>query len=184
MVTDVRYIAVEGLEVVTLAKAKKHLRIESTFEDEDDLIQSYIDAAVSNSENYIGGHIARKDMVIKMDSISKEFSFEAFPVIAISVINYFAKSDNTDTVMPTDNFYLSSVNTKVSKLTIKVLPEVSSRYDAVTVSVKVGYEAGKVEQPILQAILLQIADMYERREDRTEVTLTAAMALLRPYKKF
>lgn len=184
MVTDVKYNAVEGSEVISLAKAKKHLRIESTFEDEDDLIQSYIDAAVSNSENYIGGHIAQKDMVIKMDSVSKEFSFEAFPVVAVSSVNYFAKSDDTATVMPTDNYYLSSVNTKVSKLTIKAIPDTSERYDAITVAVKVGYEDGKVEKPILQAILLQIADMYERREDRTEVTLTAAMALLRPYKKF
>ena len=184
MVTDVKYTAVSGFEVVSLANAKKHLRIEATFTDEDTLIQSYIDAAVVNAENYIGGHIAQKDMVIKMDAFAKEFSFEAFPVISVTSVKYYPKDSETEETMNTADYYLTSVNPKVNKLTFKITPDTANRYDAVTVTIKVGYEASKIEKPILQAIKLQIADMYERREDRTEVTLTAAMALLRPYKKF
>lgn len=184
MVTDIKYSVADGVEVVTLAQAKKQLKIEPSFVDEDDLIQGYIDAAVSNSENYIGGHVIEKSMIFKMDSLQKEFSFEAFPVQSVTDIKYFPKDESGEQTMPGANYYLTSVNPKVSKLTIKALPEIEIRYDAATLTVKIGYETGKVAKPIIQAIQLQIADMYERREDRTEVTLTAAMALLRPYKKF
>jgi hypothetical protein len=64
------------------------------------------------------------------------------------------------------------------------LPELANRFDAVTITVKVGFVSGKVPKPIQQAILLKIADMYERRDDRAEVISTTSQALLRPYKKF
>jgi hypothetical protein len=64
------------------------------------------------------------------------------------------------------------------------MPAVDERFDAITVTIKIGYAVNKTPKPIVQAILLQIADMYERREDRTEVVATTAMSLLRPYKKY
>ena len=64
------------------------------------------------------------------------------------------------------------------------VPQTAERFDAVTVIVKVGNAAGKTPKAVQQAILLQVGDMYERREDRTEVIATAAMSLLRPYKKY
>lgn len=184
MVTDVKFTAVDGVVIVSLEKAKKQLRIEASFTDEDDLIQGYIDAAVGASEDYIGGHILEKIMVLKLDRFDNPFVFEVFPIQSIESVKYFPKYGTSETTMPDTNYNLTSVNPKVSKISFKTIPETEERYDAVTISVKVGIEVSKMPKPIIQAILLQISDMYERREDRTEVNLTVGTGLLRPYKKF
>ncbi|MNF81076.1 Phage gp6-like head-tail connector protein [compost metagenome] len=184
MVTDVKFTEVEGVVIVSLEKAKKQLRIEASFTEEDDLIQGYIDAAIGASEDYTGGHILEKTMVLKLNGFENPFVFEAFPIQSIESIKYFSKDVTDEIIMPTENYSLTSVNPKVSKISFKTVPETDDRYDAVTISVKVGIEAAKMPKPIIQAILLQVADMYERREDRTEVNLTVGTGLLRPYKKF
>lgn len=184
MVTDVKFEEVSGIEIVSLAQAKKQLRVEASFTDEDDLIQGYIDAAVENSENYIGGHIAEKNMILKMNAFDNPLVFEAFPIQSIESVKYFPANVTDVVEMAGSNFDLTSVNPKVSKVTFKTTPEIADRYDAVNVTVKVGNATGKTPKPMIQAILLQISDMYDRREDRNEVVLSTAMALLRPYKKF
>lgn len=184
MVTDVNFT--EGtLEIVSLEKAKKQLRIEATFEDEDDLIQSYIDAAVMASENYIGGHIQQKDMVIKMDSFDSPIEFEAFPMQSITSVKYFPVDGSAEATMSDTLYKLTKLNDKVYSLRfVNDTPEIADRFDAVSITIVVGFPTTKTPKPIVQAILLQVADMYERREDRSEVFGTTAMALLRPYKKF
>ena len=184
MVTDVKFEVVEGTEIVTLAKAKKQIRVEASFVEEDDLIQSYIDAAIGMSENYISGHIVEKIMIMKLNSFDNPIVFEAFPIQGIENINYFPLNGTDALLMPSANYDLISVNPKVSKISFKTVPETQERFDAVTVSVKLGFADGKTPKPVIQAILLQIADMYDRREDRSEILSTAAMSLLRPYKKF
>jgi hypothetical protein len=87
--------------------------------------------------------------------------------------------------MDSGDHSLTSANSKVFNLRFKgEIPDVADRFDAVTITVKVGNANAKTPKPIIQAILLFIADMYERREDRGAVVSTAAMSLLRPYKKF
>lgn len=184
MVTDIKFETLDTEEIVTLVMAKKQLRIEETFTDEDDLIQGYIDAAVQMSEDYTGGHIVEKNMILKMDAFDNPLVFEAFPVQAVESVSYFPADGSGVQEMVSSNYDLMSLNPKVSKISFKTTPSIAERFDAVTVTVKVGMVVEEIRQPIIQAILLQISDMYERREDRTEVILSAATALLRPYKKF
>ena len=67
MITDVTITpGTEETVVVTLEQAKKHLRVDADFVEEDDLIQLYIDASITMSENFIGGHILDKNMVCKI----------------------------------------------------------------------------------------------------------------------
>jgi uncharacterized phiE125 gp8 family phage protein len=184
MVTDVKFT--EGIiEIVSLAKAKKQLRLEPGFIDEDDLIQAYIDAAVIASENFIGGHIQQKDMVITMDGFDSPIEFEAFPMQSITTVKYYAADGSAEATMADTLYKLTKLNDKVFSLRfVNDAPEVAVRFDAVTITIVVGNAVNKTPKPILQAILLQVADMYERREDRSEVIATTAMALLRPYKKY
>ena len=184
MVTDVNFT--DGtIEIVSLAKAKKQLRLEPGFEDEDDLIQAYIDAAVIASENYIGGHIQQKNMVIKLNQFDSPLEFEAFPLQSITTVKYFPADGGAEVTMSDSLYKLTKLNDKVFSLRfVDDTPEIADRFDAVTVTVVVGNATGKTPKPILQAILLQVADMYERREDRVEVFTTSAMALMRAYKKY
>lgn len=185
MVTDVKFESLESnTPIVTMAMVKKQLRVEASFNDEDDLIQGYIDAAVAMSEDYTGGHIVEKNMIMKMSMFDNPLIFEAFPIQSVVSVSYFSADGSNSQEMASTNYDLTSVNPKVSRITFKSIPQIAQRFDAVTVTVKVGIEATKVAKPIIQAVLLQVADMYERREDRTEVLLSVSTALLRPYKKF
>lgn len=185
MVTDVKFEPSGNIEVVSLARAKKHLRIEPGFTDEDDLIQDYIDAAIVASENFIGGHVLEKDMTIKMNAFDNPLSFEAFPLQSVTSVKYFPIDDSGEQTLAETAYSLTSASAKVFALRFKeTVPTTAERFDAVTIIVKVGNPAGKTPKPIQQAILLQLGDMYERREDRTDVIATAAMSLLRPYKKY
>jgi len=183
MVTDVQITAGTATEVVTLAKAKKHLRIEASFVDEDDLIQDYIDAAVVMAEDYISGHIADKNMIIKSTGFENPLVFEVFPVKSITSITYFEEGFEDEKTLDASEYVLNSETLKRFAIRYKnTLPNVQDRFDAVTVTINIGMET--IAKPIAQAVMLIVADMYERREDRVETLSTASKSLLRPYKKF
>lgn len=183
MITDVTIIPGTAVDVVTLDKAKKHLRVDAEFTDEDDIIQDYIDAAVVMSENFIGGHILDKNMVIKMTAFDNPLVFEAFPVKAVTSVVYFPKDADEAQTLAEDAYVLTSETEKRFKLKFKGdLPTTETRDDAVTVTINIGMVT--VPKPICQAVLLMVADMFERREDRSETITTTSAALLRPYKKY
>jgi len=183
MNTDISYSADGTLEVLTLAQAKKQLRIESDFDDENDLIQSYIDAAVDLSEKFIGGHILPKIMTVKADEFANPLVFEAFPLKEVTSVKYFPKDGTSEATMLTTDYVLTKDSEKVFRLRFKnTLPETAVQYDAVTYSIKVGMTA--VPKGIIQAVKLMVSDMYERREDRAETVSTVAQSLLRAYKKY
>jgi uncharacterized phiE125 gp8 family phage protein len=185
MLTNISTVPNDAIVIVSLARAKKHLRIESTYEDEDDLIQSYIDAAIAISEDFIGGHIQEKQMIIQMDKFENPLLFEAFPLQSVASVSYYPLGSETPEVVAVEKYSLTAVNAKVYNLRFKDIdPAIAERFDAVNVSIKIGYPSGKTPKAIIQSLLLQLADMYERREDRAAQLATAAMVLLRPYKKY
>lgn len=182
MVTNVQYTMLPTV-TVTLAQAKKHLRIEELFTDEDELIQAYIDAAIENCENFTGGSIINKTMVMTIDGFDSPLIFEAFPLREVTTVEYLDKDTNAVVVLAAEKYRLTTQNAKCFSLRfLHDLPEIAENIEAVTVTVDLGYET--IPKPIIQAIKLQIADMYERREDRSESITTASAALLRPYKKY
>ena len=186
MITDIQIDPNNAHVLLTLAKAKKQLRVDASFMEEDDLIQDYIDAAVTAAENYIGGHLQEKTMVISMDSFQNALGVSAFPVQVISSVEYFAPGEATVTVLATSKYKLTTLNQKVFNVILKEdLPEVDDRSDAVVYKIKVGYPvAGKVPADIVKALLLHISESYDVRENRKEINLTAFNSLLRPYKLF
>lgn len=183
MVTDITYTADGTLEVLTLAQAKKQLKIEADFTDEDDLIQSYIDAAIDLSEKFIGGHILPKIMTIKADSFVNPLVFEAFPLKEVTSVGCFPKDGSIEITLPTTDYVLTKDSEKVYRLRFKNrLPEIAVQYDAVTFVIKVGLT--EVPKGIVQAIRAKVSSFYEIREDRTEALNTTWSSLLRSYKKY
>jgi uncharacterized phiE125 gp8 family phage protein len=183
MQTDITFVTDGEKVVVTLAQAKKQLRIEDAFTDEDDIIQTYIDAAVEMSENFIGGHILPKIMTIKADTFANPLVFEAFPLKEVTSVKYVPFNSETEITLPATAYVLTKESEKVFRLRFKSdTPATAVRYDAVTYEIKVGMAT--IPKPIIQAVKLQIADMYERREDRSELITTVASSLLRAYKKY
>jgi uncharacterized phiE125 gp8 family phage protein len=184
MLTNVsKSVSEPPFEIISLSKAKKQLRIEQEFNDENELIQTYIDAAISATENYINGDLHTKTLTLILDEFQPSIIFEAYPVRSITSVKYW--QDDTEVTMPDTDYYVTKQNIKQSQLTFKEQPKTDDRHDAVTVAVATGYAKAKdVPKPLIQAILLQISDMYERREDRPETITTAAQALMRPYRRY
>lgn len=184
MITTIKKILPEiPDDIVTLEKAKKQLRIDALFIDEDDLIQDYIDAAVASSEAYINGDIIEKTLVITLDAFQEKLIFESYPIQSITSVKYYI--DDVPVTMPAADYYLNVQHQKQSVLVFDEQPNTDERPDAVTIEAVIGFEsASVVPSPIKQAILLQVSDMYERREDRPEMITTAAQALMRPFRKY
>lgn len=184
MITTITKVLPETPNViVTLAKAKLQLRIDALFTDEDALIQDYIDAAIASSEAYINGDIIEKTLVITLDAFQDNFVFDSYPIQSITSVKYYL--NDAQLTMPTADYHLNVQHQKQSVLVFNEQPNTDDRPDAVTITAVIGFtDATQVPHPIKQAILLQVSDMYERREDRPEMITTAAQALMRPYRKY
>lgn len=183
MITNITTTPATDFEVVSLSLAKQQLRIEDEFTQDDDLIQSIIDAAVVASQDYMGCQIVDSDVVVNMDALSKVMLLPV-PARSITSLKYFPESGAEITMNVADYKLLQFGKENSIRLIPETVPTTAQRYDAVTITFKSGYAADTVPKPIIQAILLQISDMYDRREDRVEVPLTASSKLLRPYKLF
>jgi len=171
---------------VTLAMAKKQLRLSASNTSEDDLIQSYIDAATVDRQNYINRTIDTRDFVVKLSQF-ETLNFDAnYENDEVASIEYYAPGAEEVTVLDNSAYKLRTGDVIGTK-TIKFIdpPATEKRDDAVTVTIKQGWETAAVPTPIKQAILLLIADMYERREDRGEIgNNRAADSLCRSYRKY
>lgn len=179
MITNITITSEEN-EIVSLPAAKLQLRLETSYTDEDTLIQRCISAAVINSENYINGHIFKKEVEIVLDTMPTSFELHFYPIREISSITYH--QNGSSQTLPPSKYYLQKANQKQAVLIVNEVPEVDDRKDAVTITLQVGFE--EVPEVVVQAVLLQVSDMYERREDRMEVVDTTAKALLRPYRYY
>lgn len=173
------------LTVLSTANAKLQLRLESSYTDEDTLIDAYVVAAISNCENFINGHIQPKTLVLWFDQF-QNYEFETYPVI-VSSVKYYKKDEASLTTLATTDWYTTKTSNKKTKLVIDEIPGdvEDDRPDVVQVTATLGYaSANLIPEPIVLAIKLQVSDMYERREDRASVPVTASQNLLRPYRNY
>lgn len=192
MVTHFYTTTTATTPLVTLAKAKKQLRIEASFTEEDDLIEACIDAAQVACQDYINRSIAERNLVLECDKFSNEITFERnYENDVITKIEYYAPGETTLTLLP-DTFYKLRKSNIVECFDIKFqpalsgveMPETDIRDDAVIVTIKQGFTLAECPKPIIQAINLRLSDFFERREDREQGNNPASNNLLRPYRKF
>lgn len=173
-----------GNAIITKTTAKLQLRIEESYTAEDDLLDIYIQAATESAESYINGAIQAKTLVLELDSMPTSLVLPTHPVRSITSITYFDTENNTQTLATAD-YYLKSPGTKESTIIFEETYNTYQRKDAVTITLAIGFEnAAAVPKAINQALLLMISDMYERREDRSQVVGTTSENLLRPYRLY
>lgn len=172
-------------EILSTANTKMQLRIESSYTDEDTLIDSYVEAAVNAAESYINGHIQAKTMVIKLDEMPDSLQFSTHPVRAVSSITYYDTDNSEQTLVAGTDYHVETPTDKECKIVFDNTYNTYDRPDAVTVTATIGYaNAAAVPAPVIQAIKLMVSDMYERREDRANINYKASSALLQPYRKY
>lgn len=184
MITSIDIITGEE-EIITLELAKLHLRVDSGYTEEDPLINVAIGSARVESENYIGRKLLAGSVVLKMDDFT-DFSNALQSVNdTISAVEYYEPGDADKTALTADS-YASTKTYLYLNGTFKKegLPEVDDRDDAVIVTINFGYDEDSCPKDIISAMLLQIAESYDKRENRTALHQSAVRNLLDPYRKW
>lgn len=172
--------------LVTLAQAKKQLRIEADLTDEDDLIQDCIDTAQAACQNYINRAITEQVFVMELDSFPDKIAYERnYLNDTIDKIEYYAPGESELATLDPALYKLKNSNiVECFDIKFGVTPATDKREDAVVITIKQGFDLDTCPKPIIQAIKLLLTAFYEYREDRPQGYDMASNNLLRVYRKY
>tara|TARA_R110000868_G_C10970676_1_gene769833 strand:- start:10017 stop:10586 length:570 start_codon:yes stop_codon:yes gene_type:complete len=167
---------------IGLPQAKEHLKIR--FDYEDDLIQTLITAAIQATEDYTGLQIFQSTIELGFTVFPIDIKLNYGPVLGDSVSIKYDNISKVETEFVADYKVLKRPNLRPNLIfsSENGFPETDISSTAVRVSYVAGMNLEDLPKPLVIAILLQIADLYLYRTDRSEITNTRAMALMRPYR--
>lgn len=159
-----------GAEPLLLGEVKDHLRV--THDEHDDLIMSLITAAREQVEYDCQLSLAKKNIIVSMDSFptySGEIILPDGPVTKINSVKYYDTS-NIDTTF-TD--YWEDLNQEQSRIVAKNgWPSTYVRPGCVRIDYEAGYDFAKVPEKLRQAMKLLIATWYDNASDVTGTSLS------------
>jgi uncharacterized phiE125 gp8 family phage protein len=187
MVTNMKYLPLETPDALflTLAQAKAQLKIEESFDVDNDLINDCIATAQAECENYAGISFARRLFVMEASNFDTIIFQQNYVNDTIQKIEYYDEANELQTLPEANYKFKNSINAGCFEIIFSNTPKVYDRVDAVIVTVNQGWAVAAVPTPVKQAIKLYVSDYYERREDRGGITEnTRAHSLLRPYRRY
>ena len=164
-----------GSEPVTLTEAKAQLKLSTTADDT--LITALITAARLQIEQYCGVSIVGREvnLVCKLDACNMfELPYGPVTTATISATLLRVSAGGTDTLLTTDDYLIYGDHF------VNFLPQTSGGFFAIT------YDAGytNVPQALKEAVLHQVAYLYEHRGDEdTEGLSTTARMLAKTYRR-
>ena len=186
MQVDITGAAVDQDTIITVADLKAHMRVTHTAEDT--LITALRSAAISWIEEHCN---------IKLGSYTARGYLPGFynayipvgPVTAITEVKYQTTADKdyaSDlTTLAAGNWYTDTIS-QPARIAFRDYPQV---YEYALTPVVVTFTAGysTMPAPVLQAIRLLVADMYENRQEEVIGTITTRLkfgldALLNPFR--
>lgn len=164
-------------EPVTLQQAKTWLKVET--DDEDTLIASLIPAARARAEWHTGRAFITQGWTLWLDSASAGIEIPLPPLRAVTSVTLY-RADGGEDVLDTGDY---SVDVPGSRLVFRAAPANLRAVGGIAVAFTCGYGgAAEVPAPIVSAILLLLAALYEHRGDDAAPSPDSALALLAPYR--
>jgi uncharacterized phiE125 gp8 family phage protein len=165
--------------VLTPEDAKAHLRVD--FDDDDELIESYIAAAIQNidgRDGWLGRALASQTWELRLpefcDRGGREIKIPLPPLIAVESVKYYDTDDALQTFTAGDYEVVGAGGFGKARVVLKsgkAWPGIAKRAENVVVRFTAGYvdggnspPSGTVPAPILTALKRQVASMYENRE--------------------
>lgn len=133
--------------------AKKHLRIDEDFEDDDEYIDTLCITATQLAENYLNKAIAKTLNTLRIDDFDDNWLqvMEGNFLSVVSVLD--ANNRAIGTIHQTSSHY--------DYFTIEWTTTISS--NPLTVNFYTGYNDGETPELIKQAILIKVADLYDNQ---------------------
>lgn len=185
MQVEITGAAVDQDTIITVADLKAHMRVTHTQED------TYISALRSAAISWVEEHCN-----IKLGSYTARGYLAGFynsyipigPVTAISEVKYQTTSDKTYSNLDTlaAGLWFTDEISKPARIAFRDYPNV---YEYALTPVVVTFTAGytTMPDPVLQAIRLLVAHMYENRQEEVVGTITTRLkfgleALLNPFR--
>ena len=179
------------LKPVSVAEAKTHLRIDSSFSDDDTYIGTLIDVATLAAENYTNLALMQQTWYLDIDSFPDYFYLLKGTLERVTVNSITYKDEDNVTQTLAASNYVADGSIKPARIYFTPDATIPSTYDvpnAVTVDFTLGFTTSDdVPAPIKQAILLTIGRFYEIRQDVVTGTIATTIPrtveyLLNPYR--
>lgn len=168
-------LTIDGDPPVLLAEFKSHLKVDG--DDEDDIIQIYLNAAIEQAAKYTRRILVGGSYVAISDFFYYTLEFDVSPIDVDSIVVKYFDQNNAEQTLSTSLYTIKNFgDDEYAQIQFDgTLPSVYNRYDAV----KVEFDAGYVSVPsqIKQAIMLQGAAYYENRQSEVVGSTSHAIAM-------
>lgn len=176
--------------VVSLAQAKAHLRVEHA--DDESLIETLIGVAQNVVEGYTGRFLQQVEGSFYFDDFHEFMNLHAGPNLALRNSNSAEGVTYLDTagrqiVVDLDKYVLEGKGYPARLRMLDAPSDVESdSLNAVRVDVTVGHTQADRPDALIAAMLLIIGHLYENRQDvgqhKTHATPLASRYLMEPYR--
>jgi len=146
-------------DIVSVADLKSHLRVDVT--DDDTLIESFRDAAISWIEQISGRVMGDVDCVAYIDRFMN-VTLDVGPVNSISSIEYIDINGDVQTL--STNCYFVDIAGTHARIKFHDVPDLYDyAMNRVIINCNVGHAENAIPKPMIHAVRLLVAHMYENR---------------------
>lgn len=165
-------------EPISLVDAKRHLNV--FHGDDDTLIEAIVASAVDHVEKYTATAVAVQTIEAKCDSFADFAHVPVAPLTSVAVS--YMDTDGANRTIDEADYEL-----RADGLHVTIVPAYGKQWPAkrlgsrITVTAQAGYETAP--PAIKHAILLWVADAYERRENSVDEGFSAFDALLCNFRR-
>lgn len=173
-------------EPVTTAEAKTHLRIASGVTEDDTYIGNLIKAGRYYIEHYTGRPLVSKTYDQYFDYF-KNLDIVLYwgGVSDVDSVNYADENTGVEGELSAANYVVDKVmdRCRIRVAKDETWPNTYNKPNAVRVRYTAGFGAASdVPEDIKQALLMLVAEMYERRENGVKQLPTVVEWMLAPYR--
>lgn len=170
--------------IISTADLKAFLRV--THSDEDSLIEAMRTAAVLHVEGMTNTRLGDRNVVFDYSEFPKRIELPIGPLVSIGSIQLATSDSSTITIDSSEYFITRGRNPTVIEFT-NVRSVFTDTFKALTINTVMGYTEASIPAPMIHAIKLLVAHMYELRQPEVTGTITNKLkmgleALLNPYR--
>ena len=159
--------------VIDLEKVKAHLRLEASYNDENEYLTDVIARAYGIFSREVGYPLVLSEFEQTVKTLTADMTLALPNVTEVTSITYFDAQNSAQT-LDTSSYTLQG-----QSLVLTDVPETKDRTDAATFNFKAGAES--LADDMVQALLTMISDIYELRSSRIDYETFDAAPYLQRY---
>lgn len=167
--------------ILSLEDAKAHLNITHSYQDE--LIQSYIDVAISEAQSYTSRALYTYEVTLQTNAFTERLVLTMTPYQANLLLQYYDVNNTLQTLDASKyvlGYYFGEPIIYFNDASS--LPALYKRQDAVKITYDAGYGLETMPQQFTQFCKLLVGTFYENRTDSVDKLPRLSYNLIHKYK--